>query len=107
MSFSKKYLINCVRRILILWAYFPSILQATSKCQNAGGAAPAQSNGRILVEGAAANWAGSPGAVTADNGHSFAKALEHVIAVNGNNKFISYNNHPPDVPKVKTKSNSK
>ncbi|KRX69087.1 Plancitoxin-1, partial [Trichinella sp. T6] len=69
--------------------------------------APAQSNGKVLVEGAAANWAGSPGAVTADNGHSFAKALEHVIAVNGNNKFISYNNHPPDVPKVKTKSNSK
>ncbi|KRZ82468.1 Plancitoxin-1, partial [Trichinella sp. T8] len=69
--------------------------------------APAQSNGRILVEGAAANWAGSPGAVTADNGHSFAKALEHVIAVNANNKFISYNNYPPDVPKVKTKSNSK
>ncbi|KRX53346.1 Deoxyribonuclease-2-alpha [Trichinella sp. T9] len=117
MSFSKKYLINCVIWILILWAYFPSILQATSKCQNAGGAgdvdwailykAPAQSNGRILVEGAAANWAGSPGAVTADNGHSFAKALEHVIAVNANNKFISYNNHPPDVPKVKTKSSSK
>ncbi|KRZ82470.1 Plancitoxin-1, partial [Trichinella sp. T8] len=103
----QNYLINCVRRILILWAYFPSISQATSKCQNAGGAAPAQSNGRILVEGAAANWAGSPGAVTADNGHSFAKALEHVIAVNANNKFISYNNHPPDVPKVKTKSNSK
>ncbi|KRX69088.1 Plancitoxin-1, partial [Trichinella sp. T6] len=105
----KKYLINCVRWILILWAYFPSISQATSKCQNqnAGGAAPAQSNGKVLVEGAAANWAGSPGAVTADNGHSFAKALEHVIAVNGNNKFISYNNHPPDVPKVKTKSNSK
>ncbi|KRY07820.1 Plancitoxin-1 [Trichinella patagoniensis] len=69
--------------------------------------APAQSNGKVLVEGAAANWAGSPGAVTADNGHSFAKALEHVIAVNANNKFISYNNHPPDVPKVKTKSNSK
>ncbi|KRX54233.1 hypothetical protein T06_3648 [Trichinella sp. T6] len=40
MSFSKKYLINCVRWILILWAYFPSISQATSKCQNqnAGGA---------------------------------------------------------------------
>ncbi|KRX34069.1 Plancitoxin-1 [Trichinella murrelli] len=69
--------------------------------------APAQSNGKVLVEGAAANWAGSPVAVTADNGHSFAKALEHVIAVNANNKFISYNNLPPDVPKVKTKSNSK
>ncbi|KRY47189.1 Plancitoxin-1, partial [Trichinella britovi] len=62
---------------------------------------------KIDAIGAAANWAGSPGAVTADNGHSFAKALEHVIAVNANNKFISYNNHPPDVPKVKTKSNSK
>ncbi|KAL1240057.1 Plancitoxin-1 [Trichinella pseudospiralis] len=35
------------------------------------------------------------------------RALEHVIAADANNKFISYNNLPPDVPKTKTKSNSK
>ncbi|KRX87209.1 hypothetical protein T4E_6337 [Trichinella pseudospiralis] len=70
--------------------------------------APAQANGKILVAGAAnGNWANNAAAVTANNGHSFAKALEHVIAVNANNKFISYNNLPPDVPKTKTKSNSK
>ncbi|KRX58507.1 Plancitoxin-1, partial [Trichinella sp. T6] len=110
MSFSKKYLINCVRWILILWAYFPSISQATSKCQNqnAGGAAPAQPNGKILHAGAVGgNWANSPAAVTRNDGHSFAKATEHVFAPHGENKFIAYNNDPPDVPKVRTKSNSK
>ncbi|KRZ82940.1 Deoxyribonuclease-2-beta [Trichinella sp. T8] len=118
MSFSKKCLITCIRWILMLWAYFPSISQATSKCQNAAGAgdadwailykAPAQTNGKILFAGAAGgNWAGSPQSVTLNNGHSFAKALEHVIAANAENKFISYNNDPPDVPKVRTKSNSK
>ncbi|KRX64012.1 Deoxyribonuclease-2-alpha, partial [Trichinella sp. T6] len=69
--------------------------------------APAQRNGKILIAGAAGNWADSPAEVTANNGHSFAKALEHVIGADANNKFISYNNDPPDVPKVKTKSNSK
>ncbi|KRZ52487.1 Plancitoxin-1 [Trichinella nativa] len=108
MSFSKRCLITCIRWILMLWANFPNISQATSKCQNAAGAAPAQANGKILHAGAAGgNWAGSPQPVTADNAHSFARALEHVIRADVNNKFISYNNIPPDVPKVKTKSNSK
>ncbi|KRY28157.1 Plancitoxin-1, partial [Trichinella spiralis] len=118
MSYSKRYLITCIRWILILWANFPNISQATSKCQNAAGAgdadwailykAPAQPNGKILHAGAAGgNWANSPQPITRNNGHSFAKALEHVIAANADNKFISYNNHPPDVPKVRTKSNSK
>ncbi|KRX52897.1 Plancitoxin-1, partial [Trichinella sp. T9] len=70
--------------------------------------APAKPNGKILHAGAAnGNWANSPQPIARNNDHSFAKALEHVIAVNANNKFISYNNHPPDVPKVRTKSNSK
>ncbi|KRX37097.1 Plancitoxin-1 [Trichinella murrelli] len=70
--------------------------------------APAQAQGKLLTAGAgAANWAANAAAVTAAVGHSFAKALEHVIAANVDNKFISYNNHPPDVPKVQTKSNSK
>ncbi|KRY26125.1 hypothetical protein T01_15449, partial [Trichinella spiralis] len=40
-------------------------------------------------------------------GHAVAKPLEHVIEANAANKFIAYNNIPPDIPKVKTKSNSK
>ncbi|KRX29725.1 hypothetical protein T05_11015, partial [Trichinella murrelli] len=69
---------------------------------------PAQAEGKLLTAGAgAANWAANAAAVTAGVDHSFAKALEHVIAANVDNKFISYNNHPPDVPKVRTKSNSK
>ncbi|KRZ39212.1 Plancitoxin-1 [Trichinella pseudospiralis] len=104
--------------ILLLCTYFPGLLLATSKCQDSNGRneadwailykAPAQAEGKLLTAGAgAARWAANPAAVTAPNGHSFAKALEHVIAADVNNKFISYNNLPPDVPKVKTKSNSK
>ncbi|KRZ83390.1 Plancitoxin-1 [Trichinella sp. T8] len=33
--------------------------------------------------------------------------VEHVVALNADNKFIAYSNVPPDLPKVKTKSNSK
>ncbi|KRY66173.1 Plancitoxin-1 [Trichinella pseudospiralis] len=104
--------------ILLLCTYFPGLLLATSKCQDSNGRneadwailykAPAQAEGKLLTAGAgAARWAANPAAVTAPNGHSFAKALEHVIAADVNNKFISYNNLPPDVPKVETKSNSK
>ncbi|KRZ51310.1 Deoxyribonuclease-2-alpha [Trichinella nativa] len=42
-----------------------------------------------------------------NNNHAVFKTLEHVIAPNVANKFIAYNNIPPDIPKVKTKSNSK
>ncbi|KRX12703.1 Deoxyribonuclease-2-alpha [Trichinella nelsoni] len=68
--------------------------------------APAQNTGKALIAGAAGAWQDTV-AVTGANGHSFAKALEHVIAVEPTNKFIAYNNIPPDIPKVKTKSNSK
>ncbi|KRY36392.1 Plancitoxin-1 [Trichinella spiralis] len=68
--------------------------------------APAQNTGKALIAGAAGAWQDTA-AVTGPNGHSFAKALEHVIASDNTNKFIAYNNIPPDIPKVKTKSNSK
>ncbi|KRX15073.1 Plancitoxin-1 [Trichinella nelsoni] len=68
--------------------------------------APAQNTGKALIAGAAGAWQDTA-AVTGANGHSFAKALEHVIAPDNTNKFIVYNNIPPDIPKVKTKSNSK
>ncbi|KRX64991.1 Deoxyribonuclease-2-alpha [Trichinella sp. T6] len=68
--------------------------------------APAQNTGKALIAEAAGAWQDTA-AVTGANGHSFAKALEHVIAPDNTNKFIVYNNIPPDIPKVKTKSNSK
>ncbi|KRZ86913.1 Plancitoxin-1 [Trichinella sp. T8] len=114
MSLGKNYLMIYIRWILFLSIYFPSCSLATSKCQNAAGAnagdwailykAPAQAIGKILLPGA--NWVNNAAPV-ANVGHSFAKALEHVVASGGNNKFIAYNNAPPDIPKVKTKSNSK
>ncbi|KRX51523.1 Deoxyribonuclease-2-alpha [Trichinella sp. T6] len=69
--------------------------------------APGQVNGKIIVAGAAGNWQNGAEAINAANGHSFAKALEHVVGDNNQIKFLAYNNAPPRVPKVKTKSNSK
>ncbi|KRY66332.1 Plancitoxin-1, partial [Trichinella pseudospiralis] len=70
--------------------------------------APAQPRGMTLIAGGAAvNWVANPVDVVQNAGHSFAKVLEHVIAADASNKFIAYNNIPPDVPKVNTKSNSK
>ncbi|KRX70341.1 Plancitoxin-1 [Trichinella sp. T6] len=115
MSLGKNYLMIYIRWILFLCIYFPSRSLATSKCQDAAGAnagdwailykAPAQERGKILLP--AANWANNAAPVAANGGHSFAKALEHVVASDRNNKFIAYNNAPPDISKVKTKSNSK
>ncbi|KRZ19636.1 Deoxyribonuclease-2-alpha [Trichinella pseudospiralis] len=69
--------------------------------------APGQANGKIITAGDAGNWQDGAAAITADRGHSFAKALEHVVGNNDQIKFLAYNNVPPQVPKVKTKSNSK
>ncbi|KRY07660.1 Plancitoxin-1 [Trichinella patagoniensis] len=117
MPLGKKYFITNLKWILFLWTYLCNRSLATSTCRDSNGnnpadwailyKAPAQPNGKILIAGAAGNWADNPAEVTANNGHSFAKALEHVIGADVNNKFISYNNEPPDVPKVKTKSSSK
>ncbi|KRY03395.1 hypothetical protein T12_1812, partial [Trichinella patagoniensis] len=52
-------------------------------------------------------WQNTPDLTRANNNHAVFKPLEHVIAPNVANKFIAYNNIPPDIPKVKTKSNSK
>ncbi|XP_003382201.1 deoxyribonuclease II family protein [Trichinella spiralis] len=61
----------------------------------------------LIAGGGAGNWVANPVDVTQMAAHSFGKVLEHVIAENAANKFIAYNNIPPDVPKVNTKSNSK
>ncbi|KRX51651.1 Plancitoxin-1 [Trichinella sp. T6] len=71
--------------------------------------APAQNRGKALIAGPApAAWQNTPVLNQANNNnHAVFKTLEHVIAPNVANKFIAYNNIPPDIPKVKTKSNSK
>ncbi|KRY31144.1 Deoxyribonuclease-2-alpha, partial [Trichinella britovi] len=89
----------------------------TSKCQNRDGngnvdwtivyKAPGQPNGKIILATAAVSWNDGAQALSSDNGHSFATALQHVVRDNGNIKFLAYNNAPPGVANVKTKSNSK
>ncbi|KRX69221.1 Deoxyribonuclease-2-alpha [Trichinella sp. T6] len=89
----------------------------TSKCQNKPGdaaadwaivyKAPGQNRGKIIFATGAGTWDDGAQPLSNVNQHSFAKALEHVVADNNNIKFIAYNNVPPSVPSVKTKSNSK
>ncbi|KRY05834.1 Deoxyribonuclease-2-alpha, partial [Trichinella patagoniensis] len=67
--------------------------------------APARNRGKALIA-AAMGWQDTPD-LTMFPGNVVAKPLEHVYAANDANKFIAYNNIPPDIPKVKTKSNSK
>ncbi|KRX57421.1 Ribosomal RNA-processing protein 8, partial [Trichinella sp. T9] len=69
--------------------------------------APGQLNGKIIESTAVGDWDNGAQALNRDNGHSFARALEHVVVNNNNVKFIAYNNAPPRVPNLKTKSNSK
>ncbi|KRZ47983.1 Deoxyribonuclease-2-alpha [Trichinella nativa] len=69
--------------------------------------APGQPNGKIILATAADSWNDGAQALSSDNGHSFATALQHVVRDNGNIKFLAYNNAPPGVANVKTKSNSK
>ncbi|KRX51310.1 Deoxyribonuclease-2-alpha [Trichinella sp. T6] len=69
--------------------------------------APAQNIGKALIAGVNANAWQNTQDLTRLNGHAVAKTLEHVIEANAGNKFIAYNNIPPDIPKVKTKSSSK
>ncbi|KRZ13885.1 Deoxyribonuclease-2-alpha [Trichinella zimbabwensis] len=89
----------------------------TSKCQNKPGNAPAnwaivykapgQDTGKIIFATAAGSWDNGATAFTNNAGHSFAKALENVVRNHNNIKFLAYNNVPPGVPNIKTKSNSK
>ncbi|KRX15315.1 Deoxyribonuclease-2-alpha [Trichinella nelsoni] len=68
---------------------------------------PAQNNGKLLASDSPNDWANGAAPVTQQNGHSFAAALTNVVGPNANVKFLAYNNVPPAVPNVKTKSNSK
>ncbi|KRX52138.1 hypothetical protein T09_3854 [Trichinella sp. T9] len=69
--------------------------------------APGQASGKIIVSTNAGAWANGAAVLTQQNGHSFGVTLEHVVANNDNIKFLAYNNVPPGMPNVKTKSNSK
>ncbi|KRX12973.1 Deoxyribonuclease-2-alpha [Trichinella nelsoni] len=69
--------------------------------------APAQPNGKIIFATAAGAWDNGEQPFTNDRGHSFAKAIEHIVGNNADIKFLAYNNVPPGVPNLKTKSNSK
>ncbi|KRX52048.1 Deoxyribonuclease-2-alpha, partial [Trichinella sp. T9] len=68
---------------------------------------PSQDMGKFLASDAPANWVNGAAAVTADAGHSFAAALNDVVRNHINVKFFAYNNVPPGIPNVKTKSNGK
>ncbi|KRZ61183.1 Deoxyribonuclease-2-alpha, partial [Trichinella nativa] len=89
----------------------------TSKCQNKPGnaaadwaivyKAPGQDTGKIIFATAAGSWDNGASAFTNNGGHSFAKTLEDIVRNHMNIKFLAYNNAPPGVPNVNTKSNSK
>ncbi|KRY44371.1 hypothetical protein T03_13911, partial [Trichinella britovi] len=69
--------------------------------------APAQLNGKIIFATAAGAWDNGEQPFTNERGHSFAKAIEHIVGNNADIKFLAYNNVPPGIPNLKTKSNSK
>ncbi|KRX69115.1 Deoxyribonuclease-2-alpha [Trichinella sp. T6] len=69
--------------------------------------APAQNTGKIIHAGAVGNWDNGQAPFANGQGHSFAKTLEHVVGDDRTIKFLAYNNVPPGIPNVKTKSNSK
>ncbi|KRY36387.1 Plancitoxin-1 [Trichinella spiralis] len=105
MHADKECCIMHIGWIFVLCFIFPRYSVATSKCHDLN--APAQNTGKALIAGPApAAWQNTP-VLTGVNNHAVAKTLEHVIQANAGNKFIAYNNIPPDIPKVKTKSNSK
>ncbi|KRY26860.1 Deoxyribonuclease-2-alpha, partial [Trichinella spiralis] len=69
--------------------------------------APGQIRGKIIVSNSAGAWVNGNADLTQQNGQSFGVTLEHVVGNNNDIKFLAYNNVPPGMPNVKTKSNSK
>ncbi|KRX51313.1 Deoxyribonuclease-2-alpha [Trichinella sp. T9] len=103
--------------LLVLFLIVRLSHSQTSKCQNKPGAvaadwaivykAPGQNNGKIIFATAAGAWDDGAQALNNNAGHSFAKTLEDVVRNQNNIKFLAYNNAPPGVASMKTKSNSK
>ncbi|KRY26244.1 Deoxyribonuclease-2-alpha, partial [Trichinella spiralis] len=69
--------------------------------------APGEIRGKIIVSNSAGAWVNGNGDLTRREQQSFGGTLEHVVGNNDNIKFLAYNNVPPGMPNVKTKSNSK
>ncbi|KRY44381.1 Deoxyribonuclease-2-alpha, partial [Trichinella britovi] len=104
--------------VLALSFFINLTYSQTTKCQNrAGGGnadwailykAPGQATGKIIeATDAARDWQDGAQPLNNNAQHSFATALQHVVGDNQNVKFLAYNNAPPGVPSIKTKSNSK
>ncbi|KRZ81724.1 Deoxyribonuclease-2-alpha, partial [Trichinella sp. T8] len=104
--------------VLALFLFINLSYSQTTNCQNRAGnavadwtivyKAPGQDTGKIIEATAAAgNWQDGAASIANDQGHSFATVLQNVVRDNGNIKFLAYNNAPPGVPSIKTKSNSK
>ncbi|KRY06298.1 hypothetical protein T12_7886, partial [Trichinella patagoniensis] len=68
---------------------------------------PTQPNGKVLLSTAPGNWADGAAQLTAAAGHSLAGSLAGVVGNAQGITFLAYNNVPPAVPNVQTKSNSK
>ncbi|KRY08621.1 Deoxyribonuclease-2-alpha, partial [Trichinella patagoniensis] len=90
--------------LLVLFLIVRLSHSQTSKCQNKP--APGQNNGKIIFATAAGAWDDGAQALSNNAEHSFAKT-EDVVRNQNNIKFLAYNNAPPGVPSMKTKSNSK
>ncbi|KRX69143.1 Deoxyribonuclease-2-alpha [Trichinella sp. T6] len=103
--------------LLVLFLIVRLSHSQTSKCQNKPGnaaadwaivyKAPGQNSGKIIFATAAGAWDDGAQALNNNAGHSFAKTLEDVVRNQNNIKFLAYNNAPPGVASMKTKSNSK
>ncbi|KRZ47758.1 Deoxyribonuclease-2-alpha [Trichinella nativa] len=96
------HIIKIIKLLTKEFSYLPLILYRFIVYK-----APAQNAGKALIAGGGAAAWQNIADLTRAAGHAVAKSLEHVIMANADNKFIAYNNIPPDVPKIKTKSNSK
>ncbi|KRY43992.1 Deoxyribonuclease-2-alpha, partial [Trichinella britovi] len=91
--------------LLVLFFLVKLSHSQTSKCQDKPVyKAPGQNTSKIIFATAAGAWDDGAQALSNNAGHSFAKTLEDVVR---NPEFLAYNNVPPGVPSMKTKSNSK
>ncbi|KRX34372.1 Deoxyribonuclease-2-alpha, partial [Trichinella murrelli] len=91
-----------------IFTRFNEIARIHYKCRTIVYKAPGQDTGKIIEATAAAgNWQDGAASIANDRGHTFATALQPVVGDNQNVKFLAYNNAPPGVPRIKTKSNSK
>ncbi|KRZ81790.1 hypothetical protein T08_4586, partial [Trichinella sp. T8] len=68
---------------------------------------PTHANGKVLLSTAPGNWAEGAAPLANQAGHSLAGSLTGVVANAQDITFLAYNNVPPAVPNVQTKSNSK